>query len=105
MDKRIHIVLPEEVVEELDRVAGKRGRSNFIQQALANRLRHERQMAAIRYAAEHPLDRSDHPYWSTPEKVSEWVHNLRHESSVHRDAKIADRLNLSDEEEVRSATS
>ena len=55
MDKRIHIVLPEEVVKELDRIAGKRGRSHFIEEALSSRLRHERQMAAIREVAANPV--------------------------------------------------
>lgn len=75
---RAHVVLPKEMVEEIDSLVGKRGRSKFIEDALKLKVINERQKKAL---AEFTgfLDPDDYPEWSTPEKVSEWVHNMRQE--------------------------
>ena len=74
--RRAHVVLPKEMIDEIDSLVGKRGRSKFVQDALALKLINARQRKAL---AEFTgfLDLADYPEWSTPEKVSEWVRSLR----------------------------
>jgi hypothetical protein len=42
MKTKTHLVLPQEILEEVDRIAGKRGRSHFIAQATQEKLERER---------------------------------------------------------------
>ena len=73
---RAHVVLPKEMVEEIDSLVGKRGRSKFIEDALKLKVINERQKRAFA-ATRGTIDVKDYPEWSTPEKISEWVHNMR----------------------------
>jgi predicted transcriptional regulator len=76
MATRAHIVLPEDLLQEVDRVAGKRKRSRFIEEAIRDKLSRE----ALRLAMDKArgiLNLEDYPEWSTPEKISAWVHDLR----------------------------
>lgn len=76
MTTRAHVVLPEDLLKEVDRVAGKRKRSRFIEEAVRDRLSRE----ALRLALEKTagiLRAEDYPEWSTPEQISAWVHDLR----------------------------
>jgi len=85
---RAHVVLPEEMIEEIDRIAGKRGRSKFIEEAVREKLALAKQQDAMRkYAG--ALKDYDFPAWSTPEKVSEWIHEQRSWESDRLDEKIA----------------
>jgi len=80
MSVRTNLLLPKELVRELDEVAGPRGRSRFVAEAVAYRLRRER----LRRAFDRSfgvLKREDHPHWATPEKVVEWVRELRAEET------------------------
>jgi metal-responsive CopG/Arc/MetJ family transcriptional regulator len=80
MSVRTNLLLPEDLVEELDRVAGPRNRSKFVAEAIRYRLRRER----LREAWEKSfavLKNEDYPHWSTPEKVVEWVRDLRAEET------------------------
>ena len=76
MATRTHIVLPQEMIEEIDRIAGKRRRSEFIEDAIRAKLVNARQREALRQAAG-ILKSKDYPDWSTPEKTSEWVRKQR----------------------------
>ncbi len=49
--KRAHVILPEELLREIDRTVGLRGRSRFIADAAATELRRIRQLRALRAAA------------------------------------------------------
>lgn len=73
---RAHVILPEQLVEEIDRLAGKRGRSAFIEEAVRSRLAILRQQHAMRKGAGILKD-YDYPDWATPEKTSEWVRKSR----------------------------
>lgn len=42
MCMRLHITMPRELVRDLDKVAGKRGRSDFIRKAVAKEVEWER---------------------------------------------------------------
>ena len=85
---RIHVVLPEELVRGVDELVGKRGRSRFIAEATRERLQRERLLKALQEGAG-MLDPKKYPYWSTPEKVAQWVHDLRRTPSL-REARVGD---------------
>jgi metal-responsive CopG/Arc/MetJ family transcriptional regulator len=76
---RTQIVFPRDVVEAVDRVAGKRGRSEFVISAVREKLTRQSQLEALDKSVGILAD-SDHPEWETPEKVSRWVRSLRKES-------------------------
>ena len=90
---RAHVVLPKEMIEEIDCLVGKRERSRFIEDALEHRLILERQKQALS-ELRGMLDPADYPEWSTPEKVSEWVHNMRQEENRRQLEREARRLEL-----------
>ena len=85
---RAHVVLPEELVDEVDSIAGKRGRSKFIEEAVRQKLLLARQQAAMKRTAGALAD-YDFPDWSSPEKTSEWVRKQRQWESDRLDEKIA----------------
>ena len=72
---RFHVILPRDLLTTLDRVAGKGKRSEFITQALREKLTHELQGEALRTTAG-VLGGSRHAEWETSEKTAEWVKNL-----------------------------
>lgn len=78
MSVRTNLLLPEDLVEQLDRVAGPRGRSRYVANAVRERLERDERMAAIKAAA--GLWR-DHPLFPTSEAVVEWVRELRREET------------------------
>ena len=76
---RAHVVMPPELVEEVDEIVGKRERSEFLTEAVADKLRRQRLLAAAE-AAMGSLKDIDIPGWETPESTSEWVRALRREA-------------------------
>ncbi|MBI2780618.1 MAG: hypothetical protein HYX55_02325 [Chloroflexi bacterium] len=82
MSVRTNLLLPEDLVEQLDRIAGPRGRSRYVADAVRERLRRDERMAAIKAAA--GLWR-DHPLFPTSEAVVEWVRELRREKTDSSD--------------------
>lgn len=76
MSTRAHVVLPEELISEIDRLAGKRKRSQFIEAAVRDKLTRDRLGVALERAAG-VVAPEDYPQWDTPEKISEWVRKLR----------------------------
>lgn len=76
MSVRTNLLLPEDVVEALDRVAGPRGRSRYVADALRERIKRDERMAALRSVAG---IWKDHPEFPTDESVVEWVRKLRGE--------------------------
>ena len=76
---RTHVLLPRDLVAELDRRIGQRRRSRFIEEAVQEKLARERQREALTEAVG-VLNPEDYPYWSTPEQTSEWVHALRRDA-------------------------
>lgn len=74
---RTHVILPADLLEAVERAAGPRGRSAFIADAIREKLQRGRQLAALKATAG-VLNPDDYPEWSTPEKISEWVHRLRY---------------------------
>jgi metal-responsive CopG/Arc/MetJ family transcriptional regulator len=78
---RTHVVLPEDLIADVDSIVGKRKRSRFIEEAVRQSVRR----AKLRMALEQArgiIDLDDHPEWSTPEKISAWV---REQRAIERD--------------------
>jgi Arc/MetJ-type ribon-helix-helix transcriptional regulator len=75
--KRTHVVLPEQLVKDIDTVVGTRQRSSFITQAAERELMRLRQIAALKGAAGAWKDK-DHP--ELKQGAAKWVRKLRQES-------------------------
>jgi len=74
---RTHVILPEELVKQIDALVGKRGRSAFLAEVAQREIIRLRQMRMLgELASRPPADLSDHPEWENP---SEWVRKTRHE--------------------------
>ena len=76
MNVRTNLLLPEAVVEGIDRLAGPRGRSRYVAEVLEGHIRREERMAALRAAAG---IWKDHPEFPTDASVVGWVRKLRSE--------------------------
>jgi hypothetical protein len=73
---RTHVLLPKDVVEEIDRSVGERRRSAFLTEAARRELRRARQRRALEELAGSLKD-VDVPGWETPESTAEWVRQQR----------------------------
>jgi hypothetical protein len=78
MTVRTNLLLPGELVEEVDRYAGARGRSRYVAEALVDRLRRDRLRAAV--AATAGAWR-DNPLFPTSDAVVAWVRERRAEET------------------------
>jgi metal-responsive CopG/Arc/MetJ family transcriptional regulator len=76
-NRRTHIIIPEPLVGEIDRLVGKRGRSEFITLAAEKELRRLRQIRALESVAGAWKDK-DHP--ELKGGAAQWVKELRKES-------------------------
>lgn len=74
MGKRTHVIIPDELVRDIDTLVGKRQRSKFIVQAASRELHRQRQLAALQMAAG-CWKNSDHP--ELKEGAAAWVKDLR----------------------------
>lgn len=77
MNTRTHIVIPAELVKEIDKVVGKRGRSQFLHEAASKELKRLQQSAAVQLAAG-SWKAADHP--ELKGGVDAWVRKLRKQS-------------------------
>lgn len=75
--RRTHIIIPEPLVSEIDRLVGKRGRSEFLTQAAEKELRRLQQIKALEGAAGSWKDK-DHP--ELHGGAGKWVRELRKEN-------------------------
>jgi hypothetical protein len=75
--QRAHIVLPQELIEEIDSVVGPRGRSAFLVETARAELRRRRLLAFLR-DAQPAWKESDHPELSAGSGA--WVKRIRSES-------------------------
>lgn len=72
--RRTHIVIPENLVREIDTLVGKRGRSAFLVEAGRKELKRLRMLRALERAAGSWKDR-DHP--ELKQGAARWVEGLR----------------------------
>jgi hypothetical protein len=74
--KRTHVVVPEELIREVDRLSGKRKRSQFIVQAIKKEIQRLNYVSAVRETAG-AWDEKDHPELKGGSEG--WVRKLRDE--------------------------
>jgi metal-responsive CopG/Arc/MetJ family transcriptional regulator len=67
--RRVHVVIANDLIEEIDARCGARQRSQFIQEAVAEKLRAMRLTASIAGMAG-PLADGDSQVWETPEAAA-----------------------------------
>ena len=75
---RTNVTLPASLLTEVDRFAGPRGRSRYVAEAVAQRVRRDALGAAIRETAGAMVGK---PGWMGPDEVSGWVDQLRSEET------------------------
>jgi hypothetical protein len=75
---RTNVTLPADLLDEVDRYAGPRGRSRYVAEAVAQRVRRDALGAAIRETAGAMAGRRGH---RTPDEVASWVDELRGEET------------------------
>lgn len=71
---RTHVVIPAQLVNEIDSIVGKRGRSSFLVQAAEKELKRLRQIKALERATGSWKDK-DHP--ELRQGADKWVAKLR----------------------------
>ena len=76
MGVRTHVVLPEDLVQALNKEVGKGKRNQFIEQAIREKLRRETLLSALKMTAG-VLSAKEHPEWTTGEDVAAWVRESR----------------------------
>lgn len=77
MNRRMHVVLSEQLVKDIDTVVGSRQRSSFLTEAAEKELMRRRQIAALKAAAGAWKDK-DHP--ELKHGSAAWVRKLRQET-------------------------
>ncbi len=76
MGLRTHVVLPEDLVQALNKEVGKGKRNQFIEQAIREKLKRETLLSALKMTAG-VLSAKEHPEWTTGEDVAAWVRESR----------------------------
>jgi len=73
---RTHVVLPAELVRQIDELVGRRKRSAFIEDAVGERMKRERLRKALATTA--GMLRDDYPpEWESPDTTREWLREIR----------------------------
>jgi hypothetical protein len=75
---RTNVTLPASLLAEVDRFAGPRGRSRYVAEAVAQRVRRDALGAAIRETAGAMVGK---PGWMGPDEVARWIDELRAEET------------------------
>ena len=75
---RTNLTLPQDLLEKVDEIAGPRGRSRYVAEAVAQRVKRDRLGKAIRETAGIMVGK---PGWMSPDEVIRWVDELRSEDS------------------------
>lgn len=74
LSRRAHVVLPVDLVADIDKLVGKRGRSAFLTEVARREIKIRRQREALRNAAGAWKD-EDHP--ELAQGAAEWVRQMR----------------------------
>jgi hypothetical protein len=77
--RRAHVVVPQDLLKEVDALVGPRGRSEFFVGAAREKLARER-LRKVAHEMVGSLKDRDIPGWETPESAAAWVQSLRTES-------------------------
>ncbi len=78
MTVRTNLLLPKELVDEVDHYAGPRGRSRYVAEALQERVRRDRLREVVLATAG---AWREHPVFPTSDAVVEWVRQRRAEQT------------------------
>lgn len=81
---RTNFRLPVDLLENVERIAGKRQRNRFVEDAIREHVRRVTRSEALTRSAG-VLSDAGYPEWQTPQDVAEWVNELR-----AQDTQIAD---------------
>ncbi|MBM3924994.1 MAG: hypothetical protein FJ320_03260 [SAR202 cluster bacterium] len=73
---RTHLILPDDLVKQVDATVGKRKRSRFVEEAVREKLRREALLAALSATAG-MLSAEDHPQWAASKQAAAWVRESR----------------------------
>lgn len=76
---RTHVIFPKNLLEELDKIVGKHGRSKFITDAARSKL-NSHLLAKSAEKAAGILKNIEIPGWETNKTSYEWVRKLRKEN-------------------------
>ncbi len=74
--RRAHIVMPTALLNAVDAEVGPRKRSQFVQEAVEEKLWRKRMLASLDEMAGSLKD-ADIPEWETSDAAAEWVRSLR----------------------------
>ena len=75
---RTNVTLPADLLDRVDGLAGPRGRSRYVAEAVAEKVRRDELGAAIRQTAGAMVGK---PGRMTPDEVAAWVDELRSEET------------------------
>ena len=75
---RTNVTLPADLLAHVDRLAGERGRSRYVAEAVAQRVRRDELGAAIRETAGAMRGREG---WMSPDEVVAYVDELRRDDA------------------------
>jgi metal-responsive CopG/Arc/MetJ family transcriptional regulator len=78
--RRAHIIVPEPLLEEIDRLVGRRGRSSFFVEAATERLRRVRLLESARSVAGSLKDVQG--AWAREDQTDAYVRAMREESEL-----------------------
>lgn len=82
---RTNVTLPEEMIHEIDEMAGPRGRSAYVAEAVRARLKRDR----MRNVFAETYGAAGHSQWKDADEAYRWVRSLRDDSA--RDERLWDR--------------
>jgi hypothetical protein len=77
--RRAHVVIPEDLLHEVDALVGPRRRSEFFVEAAREKVQRER-LRTLAHEMAGSLSDQQISGWETPEAASAWVRSLRLES-------------------------
>jgi metal-responsive CopG/Arc/MetJ family transcriptional regulator len=75
---RTNVTLPADLMRQVDELAGHRGRSRYVAEAVAQKVKRDRLGQAIRKTAGIMVGK---PGWMSPDDVGRWVDELRSEET------------------------
>lgn len=75
---RTNVTIPQELLDEVDALAGPRGRSQFVAEAVTARVKRERLRRALDAARGVFVGTSSH---MTPDEAYRWVRSMRDEET------------------------
>ncbi len=75
---RTNVTLPKELLDEVDALAGPRGRSQFVAEAVETKVKRERLRKAIDEARGAAIGTAS---WMTPDEAYRWVRSMREEDN------------------------